>query len=219
MRAAQYNRAVGLTAAAALFCLLSLSLQASELTPAEYLVAARVTEGVSTRSKGSAATTSTKITHPLGVQTLSIEADWKKHTSHTRLARIYQYDHSKLQSRLLVVDVNTQQVIHQHLIDSAHLPLSDEEISYATALLNNSNDMLQRINQQRTLESLVPLTDLTSFDAKASIYEPLYNDHLCSHQRCVLFALVDETLTVSRVEPVVVLSSGAVRLLQSTLRD
>ena len=228
MRAPQYNRAACLISGLILLCQLPLLAIADELTPNERAIAASLAETAAWSShasttaprsnKGDHETTHPLREHPLGTQTLSIEADWKKHADGSRLARIYQYDYARLKSRLLVINVNTEQVIHKQLIDSVHLPLSPDEIRYATALLNTSARLLRNINQERSRQSLEPLTDLSVFDVKASIYEPTLNNHPCSTERCVLFALVDATLTVSSVEPIVLLGNGDVQLLQDTLR-
>jgi len=222
----EYNRACGLItdaiAALALSCLLGFPVYANELTNTERTAAANIAKGAQWRQAitKSATVSSTSVsTHPLGIQTLSIEADWKKQNTGARLARLYQHDHRSVQSRLLIINLDTQQVVEERSIGSVHLPLSAQEIDYATQLLHNNTEMLNRVNQHRLLYALAPLDNLRGFDVKASIYEPLYPDHLCSNQRCVLFALVDNTLTVSTVEPLVLLSSGNVTLLQSTLRD
>ncbi|MEE9335828.1 MAG: hypothetical protein V3U65_17180 [Granulosicoccaceae bacterium] len=209
-----------------LLCQLPLLAISGELSQTEHAIAASLADATPwppTLRSSLAAKVVTQVAtkgsaHPLGLQTLSIEADWKKHADATRLARIYQYDHTQLKSRLLVVDVNSKQVIREQLINSVHLPLSTDEILYATAQLNASASLLLDINQERTQQLLTPITDLSSFDVKASIYEPTLTHHPCSTQRCVLFALVDATLTVSSVEPLVLLSSGDVQRLQDTLR-
>ena len=227
MRTPQYNRAACLLSGIILLCQLPMLVVAGELSQAEHAIAAslaRATLWSSTLRSSvsdisvSDMTSNTSAQHPLGIQTLSIEADWKKHTSGARLARIYQYDHGQLKSRLLIMDINTGQLVREQAISSAHLPLSQDEITYATAQLNRSANILKRINQERARQSLAPITSLSGFDVKASIFEPTLNKHVCDKQRCVLFALVDSTLTVSSVEPLVLLSNGDVQLLQDTLR-
>ena len=222
MQAPQYNRAACLFSGLILLSQLPLLAIAGELSQSEHAVAsnlAAATPWPTSDATPRATIAKQSAVHPLGLQTLSIEADWKKHADGARLARIYQYDYTQLKSRLLVIDVNSEQVLREQLIGSVHLPLSDDEINYAATLINSDATLLLHINQERALRSLEPINTLESFDVKASIYEPTMNDHLCSEQRCVLFALVDTTLTVSSVEPLVLLNHGEVRLLQSTLRE
>ncbi len=222
MRAPQYNRAACLFSGLILLCQYPVLAFAGELSHAEHAIASSIAEN--TKWSLSAGTTTQQFksvdqnpTHPLGLQTLSVEADWKKHSDGNRLARIYQYDHTQLKSRLLVINVNTEQVVREQLIGSVHLPLSTDEINYAITHLNASESLLANINQERTQQSLAPISSLSGFDVKASIFEPTLSDHPCSIQRCVLFALVDSTLTVSSVEPLVFLTNGDVKLLQDTL--
>jgi len=218
MLAQQYNRAASVFSGMILLCLLPMLAAASELTPAEHSIAASVADATlwSSPQPLTLQKQSAKPTHPLGLQTLSIEADWKKHSDGSRVARVYQYDHRQLQSRLLVINVDSKALIQEHIINSVHLPLSAQEISYATAALNTDATVLFDINQERFRQSLEPISDLSNYEAKASIYEPTLVTHPCSTQRCVLFALVDSTLTVSSIEPLVLLSNGQVLLLEES---
>ncbi len=209
----QYNRAICWISGIALLSLLPLIAPADELNSREQAAASQVANSIPwaslTRSKAAS--------HPLGTQTLSVEADWQKNANGQRIARAYQFDHDQRQSRLLMIDLDTMQLIKQHRIDSVHLPLNNNETQYARQLLDQHSEMLGAINQERAKQSQTAVGDFSDYDAKASIYEPLIKTHPCQTARCVLFALVDTSLTVSSVEPLVNLSTGEIALLQSTL--
>lgn len=214
MHTPQYNRATVWLSACLALCLLPLSAISAELSGAEKAVA----KGVIDTLPWASSTRSTDAAHPLGIQTLSIEADWKKHASGQRLARTYQFNHSKQTSRLLVVDLDRHSVVNVQAINSVHLPLNDTEIEYAKTLLSNDATFYTLLNREREQQSLGPVSGLTMYDVKASIYEPNIDAHACALQRCVLFALVDQSLTVSSIEPLVNLYTGSVVLLQDTLQ-
>lgn len=214
MHTPQYNRAAHWLSACLALCLLPISVISAELTGAEKAIA----RGVIDNLPWASTTRSTVAVHPLGIQTLSVEADWKKHASGQRLARIYQYNHSRQSSRLLIIDIDAQSIVREQAINSVHLPLNSAEIEYAQLQLKNNAPIFALLNQERAQQSLEAVSELTQYEVKASIYEPYSATHACAEQRCVLFALVDQSLTVSSIEPLVNIYTGSVSLLQDTLQ-
>jgi hypothetical protein len=211
----QYNRAAMWLSVWILLCLLPVIVVAAELSKTEQAAAKDIGDDMPWQPT----TRSNVALHPLNIQTLSIEADWKKHTSNQRLARVYQYNHNQQTSRLLVIDINSQLIVREQAINSVHLPLNDTEIDYAKSLLDSNRAIYTLLNRERAQRSLEPVFKLTQYDVKASIYEPDNTAHVCALQRCVLFALVDQSLTVSSIEPLVSLHTGQVLLLRETLRQ
>jgi len=155
--------------------------------------------------------------HSLGVQTLSIELDERKKTNNQRRARVYQFNYSTQQSRLILVDLNSREVIKSQTIDSVHLPLNEQEIETARTLIEQQPYIMDALNEERRVRGLPTLSDLSSLDVKASIFEPTDKTRLCATQRCALLSLFDSTRTVFAVEPVVNLQQLSVTTLQQSL--
>jgi len=155
--------------------------------------------------------------HELGTQTLSIELDERKKNDRTRRARVYQFNYHIGQSRLVLIDLENAIIIKQQAIDSVHLPLSSAEIATATALVEQQSEIMDKLNQIRSLRGVSPLFDLSAIDVKASIFEPDNQQHICARQRCALISLFDQTRTVFSVEPLVNLQSLTVTTLQQSL--
>lgn len=153
--------------------------------------------------------------HPLGVQTLSIEKLESKQSPATRLLNVYQFHYDLQKARLVVVHPDKQQVLSTQSIDSVHLPLSDTEIAYATAMLTAQTTVINRLRAEQIKRGRVPFNKLTELDVKASIYEPLDIQHICHRQRCALLSLFDSTRTVFSTEAVVNLQNQNVLLLDT----
>ncbi len=155
------------------------------------------------------------IRHPLGAQTLFIEKQESKQTANTTLVRVYQFHYELQQARLLVVNPDDNRIVKIQPIASVHLPLNPTEIAYATDLLAQRADILDTLRQAQIRRGRMAFDKLAELDVKASIYEPLDNQHTCYIQRCVLLSLFDETRTVFSTEPVINLQTLQVTLLDS----
>lgn len=154
--------------------------------------------------------------HFLNVQTLSIELDERKKTNKQRRARVYQFNYNTQQSRLILVDLDTRDMVKTQPIESIHLPLNDHEIATARTLVEQQPKLMDAVNQEQQSRGLPALIDLSSLDIKASIFEPNDQTHLCAQQRCALVSLFDHTRTVFVVEPLVNLQALSVTTLQSS---
>ena len=153
-------------------------------------------------------------THPLGVQTLSIEREENKHDPDPRRLRVYQFNYQLEQARVLSLDVSDNQVLHNQPVRSVHLPLSDKEIAFASQLLNAQEDIMSQLRDEQISRGRIAFTNLSQLDVKASIFEPLEITHPCHRQRCALMSLFDDTHTVFSVEPVINLQTLQVSVLQ-----
>lgn len=155
--------------------------------------------------------------HKLGVQTLSIELDERKKNDHTRRARVYQFNYNLMQSRLVLIDLDNGVIVKQQAINTVHLPLNTKEISTARSLVEQQSQLMEKVNQSRLQRGLAQMSDLSTIEVKASIFEPDDPEHTCATQRCALISLFDQTRTVFSVEPLVNLQSLSVSTLQQSL--
>jgi len=134
----------------------------------------------------------------LGVQTITVESAEQKNRNQTKLVLVYQFDHSSQLARRLDIDLAENQIKKDSIVNSVHLPLNQNEIDHAIALLNVS-----------TLRDKFPPLD--QLNVKAVVFEPNDPVHICAVERCALLSLFDETRTVFATEPVVHFASGEVR--------
>lgn len=155
--------------------------------------------------------------HSLGVQTLSVELDERKKSNNQRRARVYQFNYITQQSRLVLIDLNSREIIKAQTIQSIHLPLNEQEIAIARALIEQQPILMSTLNEERQSRGLPPISDLSTIDVKASIFEPHDQRLLCAEQRCALVSLFDNTRTVFSVEPVVNLQQLSVTTLPQAL--
>lgn len=153
--------------------------------------------------------------HPLSVQTLSIEKHVRKKNKQERLARVYQFHYNLQQSRLVLINLDSNEVEKTQLINTVHLPLNATEMATARTLVETSPDIMFRIRNEHDRRSATPLADLATLDIKASIFEPGDQSHVCATQRCALISLFDQTHTVFSVEPLVNLQRLTVTTLQA----
>lgn len=153
--------------------------------------------------------------HPLGAQTLSIEKQERKNHHRVRWVNVYQYNYPQQTARLLVVDLDHNEIIKQSAINTAHLPLNQTEIDYAIQLLTNNAELVARLNTEYAHRHSMPFTRVSELDIKASIYEPRSTEHSCHLNRCALLSLFDHSRTVFTIEPVVNLSTLSVSILNS----
>ncbi|MFK7853104.1 MAG: hypothetical protein AB8B79_03280 [Granulosicoccus sp.] len=151
--------------------------------------------------------------HPLGLQTLSIEKQEQKNSSGTRLVRVYQYDYSQESARVLVLDLLDQILVREQLIDNIHLPLNSVEIDYAISILASHDVTVDQLRIEQRRRGRAEFVQLSELEIKASIFEPMDPEHSCSRQRCALLSLFDDTRTVFTVEPVVHLGDARLELL------
>lgn len=147
--------------------------------------------------------------HVLGIQTVSVELAESKSAASGQIGRVYQFNHSTRQSRVVTVDLINARVMSQSSIDSVHLPLSRAEIQFAFNALSSS-DVLDSMRNEQITRGVAPFTTLEELDVKASIYAPKDAAHTCHSQRCALLSLFDSTSTVFAIEPIVLLGSGDV---------
>jgi len=196
------------------FCTNSWARTAVALIPAEQQLAAKLANAQVWQKQHSTGELSS---HQLGIQTLSIELDERKKGEQTRRARVYQYNYQSQQARLVLIDLESAQLVKHQIIDSVHLPLNDVEISTARDLVEQQPDIMRQLNQNLTRRGMPSLTDLKAIDVKASIFEPDDDQHVCAIQRCALVSLFDQTRTVFSVEPLVNLQSLSVSTLQQSL--
>jgi len=180
----------------------SLSIEASELTPAQADQARLLSSQTQWLRARTLATP-----HPLGVQTLSIEKQERKDQHGTRWVSVYQYHYSLQSARLLLIDIQNNEVVKQTTIDSVHLPLNDTEIEFAKSLLDDDKLLIEKLQLAQIQRSELALASLAELDVKASIYEPLNPSDVCHRQRCALVSLFDKTRTVFTIEPIVNLST------------
>lgn len=155
--------------------------------------------------------------HPLGIQTLSIEIDERKKNKALRRARVYQFNYQLQQSRLVLVDLNNENIVKTQSINSVHLPLNDFEIATTRHLVEQQQAIMMKVNQELAARGLAAIPDLSSLDVKASIFEPNSETHVCANQRCALVSLFDNTRTVFNVEPIVNLQTQTVSTLKQGL--
>lgn len=153
------------------------------------------------------------ISHPLEVQTLSIEKQETKASPATSMLRVYQFNYRLRKARMVVLDSDTRSVVRTRTIDSVHLPLNAAEIAYAYDLLSRENHILASLRDEQVRRGDLPFDALSELDVKASVYEPLDDNHPCHRQRCALISLFDDTSTVFSVEPVINLQSLQVMVL------
>lgn len=146
-------------------------------------------------------------THPLGLQTLSIEKQEQKHSTTTRRVNVYQYHYNYRSARLVSVDLRDGVISHQTMINSVHLPLNQTEIDFAISLVAYNASLLKTLRAEQERRGQTPFANLDELDIKASIFEPLDSQHPCASERCALLSLFDQTRTVFSVEPVVLLNS------------
>ncbi len=152
--------------------------------------------------------------HALGTQTLFIERQEDKKVVHERIARVYQYDYTSQTARLLIIDLDKQNVIRTLPINSVHLPLNQTEIDFARALLAADEQLMTRLRDEQLQRAVQPFASLSELDVKASIFEPQDANHPCAVSRCALLSLFDATSTVFAMEPIVFLNSLSIGLLQ-----
>lgn len=153
--------------------------------------------------------------HPLGAQTLSVEKQENKAQPESKRVQVYQFHYGLQQARRLGIDPDSNEVIQVKLIASVHLPLNTAEIAYGQDLLSQRTDILDKLREEQLQRGRAPFGELAELDVKASIFEPMDNQHACHLQRCVLFSLFDATRTVFSIEPVVNLQALQVTLLEN----
>lgn len=155
------------------------------------------------------------MSHPLGMQTLFVEKQERKNQKTPRWVNVFQYDYSRQQARLLVVDLSTQQVEQQRELQSVHLPLNDTEIDFARQLIEQNTELMQALRNDHQRRVSPAFEHLHELDVKASIHEPSDPDHPCASERCALVSLFDSSRTVFSIEPVVNLQSQNVERLSN----
>lgn len=141
--------------------------------------------------------------HPLAVQTLSVERQELKNRRDNPRVSVYQYHYANAAARLLVFDLSTNTLIRESAISSVHLPLNTQEIAFAKKLLEQRSDIIGLLRQEQQRRGEPAFDNLDELDVKASIFEPFDTSHPCAIERCALFSLFDQTRTVFATEPIV----------------
>lgn len=152
--------------------------------------------------------------HPLGLQTLFVEKQEKKSASGVRWVHVFQYHYAHRSARRLLIDLTNGSVEKEQTIDSVHLPLNNTEIDFARNLILQDPAVMQKLHNEQIKRGQTQTQNLTELDVKASIYEPWSSSHPCHTQRCALLSLFDHTNTVFSMEPVVLLDTLEVQLLE-----
>jgi len=197
-----------LALALAFFCIAGAVAKASTLPPESGLYARSLAESVPWNQPRQA------ITHPLGVQTLSVERKEIKREPDTLLINVYQFNYPLEQARLISVDISDERILANQAIESVHLPLNDNEISFARELLSSQEGILAQLRDEQVRRGVSAFVELSQLDVKASVFEPLDTSHPCYRQRCALMSLFDQTRTVFSIEPVINLQTIQVDLLK-----
>ena len=197
-----------LALALAIFGIAGAVAKASTLPPESGLHARSLAENVPWNQPRQA------ITHPLGVQTLSVERKEIKREPDTSLINVYQFNYPLEQARLISVDISDERILANQAIESVHLPLNDNEISFARELLSSQEDILAQLRDEQVRRGVSAFVELSQLDVKASVFEPLDTSHPCYRQRCALMSLFDQTRTVFSIEPVINLQTIQVDLLK-----
>ena len=156
----------------------------------------------------------TSHTHPLGIQTLSVEKQENKKQPDNQRMQVYQYHYDLQKARRLTFDTLNETLMASSDIDSVHLPLNDNEISFAITLAEAQPTLVQQLRDEQSRRGQTPFAQLADLDVKASIFEPLNPAHECHVQRCALLSLFDDTRTVFAVEPVINLQQMSVSTLK-----
>jgi len=154
------------------------------------------------------------VLHSLGIQTISIEEDVIKNNDSHQQVRVYQYSYPNFSARLLLVSLANNKVVKQSLIESVHLPLTQDEHEFALTVLSADTDAITLLKADQQRRGHTPFTNINELSVKASIYKPLNKHHSCTHNRCALLSLFDTTNTVFAAEPIVNLQHGAVIWLE-----
>lgn len=209
----------------AMYAMQPLITQASSVNEQQLLVARQIAANADWQQFTSRSVASKEpISHPLGVQTLSVEKRERKKQSSSATSEqvslstpllVYQFHYDLAQARMLVVDTTTENVVDSHSISSVHLPLNETEIDFAINLVNQQSGLLDKFRDEQVRSGRTPFSQLEQLDVKASIYEPRDLNNACANQRCALLSLFDQSNTVFSTEPIVNLQTFAITLLGS----
>lgn len=156
---------------------------------------------------------SAALSHPLGLQTISIEKQERKNQFALRWAMAYQYSYHHRSARLLTVDLLEQRVIGVDDIPNIHLPLNDQEIDFSITLLRADIEAMNSLKSEYSRRPNAQSFLLENLDIKASIYEPTDINHPCHINRCALMSLFDKSGTVFNLEPIINLNSMIIESL------
>ena len=189
------------------------SVVADEVSPEQQAEAKTIAHSLSWQSSRSA---STQAAHPLAVQTLSIEKQEIKNAGLHERVNVYQYNYDQQQARVVNIDLLTGDVLSQKNIASVHLPLSNEEIVAAIKILSDDQALIATLQAEQQQRRQTTFTSVNELNVKASIFEPLVQEHSCAVMRCALLSLFDSSNTVFATEPLVNLSAGTMTVLQAS---
>jgi len=150
--------------------------------------------------------------HPLGVQILLVELREKKNASlgDLRLAEVFLYNYPRQTTELHLINLDQGVLLQTTEVDTAHLPLSDEEIEYSKQLVFNHDQLTARVNNEL---SRIQGVELGGLQQRVSVWVPTTRQagsSGCENQRCALLSLFTANEQSLVVEPVVNLISGDV---------
>ena len=206
LSAEQQNRALSLAS--------QIAWPVADLESSEGFETSEGLEGSKSSKSSKGSTSKIGVLHSLGIQTISIEEDVIKNNDSHQQVRVYQYSYPNFSARLLVVSLANNRVVKQSLIESVHLPLTQDEHEFALTVLSADSDAITLLKADQQRRGHTPFNNINELSVKASIYKPLDKHHSCTHNRCALLSLFDTTNTVFAAEPIVNLQHGALLWLE-----
>lgn len=161
---------------------------------------------------------SVKRSHPLGVQVLLVERREIKHAVDEQIGfvEVFLFDYIRNATQFSLVDLAANMVVETTDINSAHLPLTEQEISHSKAAISNHYALSERVRRELGFDGNSASTEfrIADLQARVSVWVPETSNHAdisrCDHERCALISLFTSDDYSISVEPVVNLQSGEV---------
>ncbi len=200
------------------FALASLCAQAGwqqSLTSAE--VQALEQSVSSTRTQRRAANRLSSGSGSLDLEVLLIELQEKKSESENspRMAEVFVFDYATATTSVMLLAVDTQEIISSQPINNIHLPLNEREVAEALRLLLLDEELMTALQKEYETQQGKVLESLDQVDMKVSIWNPgagRVASHECNQARCALVSLFTINHYNFSVEPVVNLATGNISL-------
>lgn len=150
--------------------------------------------------------------------TLLIERrETEKRDSNSRLADVYVYHYDSSELEHSIVDLNTHTVVKTSRSQGTQLPLIEDEIDRAAALLFDDDEQFTLINAEYQRIVGKPLTDRSALNVKAFTFMA---DNLpqkvnqaaseCGIRRCAQLLIYTDTKLIFEITPIVDLSANIV---------
>lgn len=200
--------------------LTSLCVQAGwqqSLTNAELQALEQSVNGNRTQSRAANRLSTGSGSGTLGLEVLLIELQEKKSVSEnsSRMAEVFVFDYATATSRVMLLQVDTQEIISSLPINNIHLPLNEREVAEALRLLLLDEALMAALQLEYEAQQGKSLESLDQVDMKVSIWNPGAGraaSHECNESRCALVSLFTKNHYNFSVEPVVNLASGNISL-------